>query len=155
MSSLPPDSPVQLRVQRTLPDNLVPLRSGATAWWSGVKREGEWIFPRFFRVFTCMGNVELNLTHARMGQGVSEVEIRCIMANVEITVPQDVRVDCDGESLAGNFEVVRVGEIAPLSDDAPILRVTGNAYFGSVSVRIVGKVGPGWRDRLKAWSVGS
>jgi Predicted membrane protein len=140
MSSLPPESPVQLRVQRSLPDNLVPLRSGVTVWWSNIKREGEWILPRTFRVFTCMGNVELDLAHARMGQGTSEIEIRCIFANVEISVPPDIRVQCDGDALGGSFEVVRVGEIPPPADDAPIVRITGAAYMGNVTVRSWGKL---------------
>ena len=136
---------------RNLPDNVVPLRSGTTVWWSSNKRQGEWILPRLFRVFTCMGNVELDLTHARLGEGTSEIEIRCIFASVEITAPQDIRVLCEGEGLAGNFEVTRVGEIAPLSDNAPTVRITGNAYFGSVSVKIMGTVGPGWKDKISAW----
>jgi len=149
---LPPEPPVQLRVQRTLPDNVVPLQNGVTVWWSTIKREGEWLLPRKFRAFTCMGSAELNLMHARMGSGVSEIEIRCIFGNIEITVPPDVRVECEGEGLAASFEVVRVGEIAPLADDAPTLRITGNAYFSSVTINIVGKIGPGWRDKLKAWT---
>jgi len=98
-----------------------------------------------------MGNVELDLTHARLGEGTSEIEIRCIFASVEITAPQDIRILCEGEGLAGNFEVTRVGEIAPLSDNAPTVRITGNAYFGSVSVKIMGTVGPGWKDKISAW----
>ena len=73
-------------LQRLIPDNLVPLRNGVTVWWSNIKREGEWILPRTFRVFTFMGNAELDLTWARMGEGVSEIEIRCILGNVEIKV---------------------------------------------------------------------
>ena len=90
---------------RILPDHLVPDRSGAVAWWSNIKRDGEWILPRIFRTFTFMGNVELDLTSAHIGAGTSEIEIRCIMANVEITVPSDIRVISDGEGLLGSFEL--------------------------------------------------
>jgi hypothetical protein len=147
----PTHSPSRL-LQRILPDNLVPLRNGVTVWWSNIKREGEWILPRTFRVFTCMGNVELDLAHARMGQGTSEIEIRCIFANVEISVPPDIRVQCDGDALGGSFEVVRVGEIPPTPDDAPVLSVIGSAYMGNVTIKIMGKVGPGWKDKFKAWA---
>ena len=71
------------------------------------------------RTFTFMGNVELDLTTARIGAGTSEIEIRCIMANVEITVPSDIRVISDGEGMLGSFEIIRVGEIPPLPPDAP------------------------------------
>ena len=82
-----PDHPSQLP-QRIIPDSLVPGRNGVTVWWSNVKREGEWILPRNYRIFTFMGNAELDLDFARMGDGTSEIEIRCIFGNVEIkTLP--------------------------------------------------------------------
>jgi hypothetical protein len=135
-------------LQRLIPDNLVPLRNGVTVWWSNIKREGEWILPRTFRVFTFMGNAELDLTWARMGEGVSEIEIRCILGNVEIKVPPDIRVQCDGDGVAGNFEVERIGEVPLPREDAPTLRIIGAAYLGSVSIKIMGHVGPGWKDKL-------
>ena len=136
--------------RRLLPENVVPARSGVTVWWSNVKREGDWILPRIFRAFTCMGNAELNLTSARIGEGTSEIEVLCILGNVEIMVPPDIRIQCDGDPFAGNFEVVRIGEIPPAPENAPTLKITGSVYFGSVTVKIMGTVGPGWKDKLKA-----
>src|SRR3989337_3797262 len=138
----PPHLPPLLSPRRIVPESLVAERSGVTVWWSSVKREGEWILPRIFRVFTFMGNVELDLTSARIGVGTSEIDIRCILANVEITVPRDIRVLCDGDGIGGNFDIVRIGDTTP-PDDAPTLRVIGTAYLGSVSVKVVGPVGPG------------
>ena len=137
---------------RILPDDLVPERSGTTVWLSNVERAGEWILPRTFRIFTFMGNVELDLTEARIGAGESVIDIRCIMGNVEITVPPGLRVINDGEGFLGNFETKRVGEVPPLPPDAPTIRITGNAYIGSVAVEVQGIVGPGWKDKLKAWT---
>ena len=137
---------------RALPDHLVPERNGVTVWWSNIKRDGEWILPRLFRVFTCMGNVELDLTMARMSEGMSEIEIKCILANVEISVSPDVRVFCEGEGVMGSFEVQRVGQVTPPPADAPTLKVTGTAYMGGVTIKIMGYVGPGWKDKLKAWA---
>ena len=97
-----------------------------------------------------MGNVELDLTFARMGQGTSEIEVRCVLGNIEIRVPPDIRVICDGDALAGSFELVRVGELTAPHEDAPILRVKGNAYLGAVTVKVMGYVGPGWKDKLVA-----
>ncbi len=145
----PNESP---QLSRILPDSLVPAHNGVTVWWSNIRRDGEWILPRLFRIFTCMGNVELDLTRARLGPGISEIDIRCIFANVEITVPPDIRVDADGEGLAGNFEVKRIGEVPVPPADSPILRISGTAYFGSVTVNIMGTVGPGWKDKIKAWT---
>lgn len=144
--------PAQVPVQRTVPDNLVPDRSGVTVWWSHIKREGEWILPRIFRVFTFMGNAELDLSYARVNAGISEIEVRCIMANVEISIPADIRVLCEGDGILGSFEVVRIGEAPPPLLEAPTVKITGSAYMGSVTVKVVGKVGPGWKDKLKAWA---
>jgi hypothetical protein len=137
-------------VSRIVPLEAVPERNGVTVWWSSVTRQGEWILPRIFRAFAFMGNVELDLTSARMAAGTSEMEIRCVMANIELTVPADIRVICDGDGIAGTFEMVRIGEVPPLAPDAPTLRITGTAYLGSVSVKVKGIVGPGWKDKLKA-----
>ena len=145
---MPDNLPVSTR---TLPPDLIPERSGATVWWSSINRQGQWILPRIYRAFAFMGNIELNLMDARMAPGESEIEIKCIFANVEITVPPDVRVLCDGDGIAGAFEVVTVGKVDPLPVDAPTLRISGTAYFGNVSIKIQGVVGPGWMDKLKAW----
>lgn len=144
-----PDRPSSA-LQRLLPQSVVPARSGVTVWWSNVKREGEWILPRTFRIFTFMGNAELDLELARMGEGISEIEIRCILGNVEIKVPADIRVQCEGDGIAGNFELVRIGEVPTPDVNAPTLKVTGTAYLGSVTVKIMGKVGPRWQDKVKA-----
>ena len=150
-SSTPPNPPTALAVlHRVLPENLVPPRNGVTVWWSNIKREGEWILPRIFRTFTFMGNTELDLTFARMGEGTSEIEIRCIFGNVEIRVPPDIRVQCDGDGLAGSFEVVRVGVVPTPREDSPMLLISGSVYFGAVTVKIMGEVGPGWKEKLVA-----
>ena len=141
--------PTQRAFQRILPHHLVEERSGLTAWWAQVKRDGEWMLPRSFRAFTCMGNVELDLTSAKMGIGTSGIEILCILGNVEITVPRDVRVVCDGEGFGGSFNIERIGDTTP-PENGPTLRVSGNAYLGSVTVKIVGPKGPGLMEKLKA-----
>lgn len=135
---------------RTVPDYLIPERSGVSVWLSNAKRDGEWTLPRIFRTFALMGEVKLDLTSAQMGPGESEIEIICVLASVEIKVPPDVRVICDGDGVAGEFEVKRTGDIPPLEPDAPTLKVSGNAYLGSVTIRIEGYPGPGWKERIKA-----
>lgn len=134
---------------RTLPDDLIPQRNGVVCWWSGVKREGEWIVPREFRAFAFMGNIEIDLTEARMGSGVTEMELNCFMANIEVTVPADVRVLCDGDSLLGSFDIRRIGNPTPLPG-APTLNITGTAYVGAISIKVVDPNAPGWTERLKA-----
>jgi hypothetical protein len=150
MADYRPDFQPRTAVARTLPEHLVPERSGVTVWWSNIKREGDWVVPRLFRAFNFMGNAELDLTLAQMGPGISEIDIRCILGNVEIRVPMDVRVQCDGDGIAGSFEVEKVGDVEAPPADAPTLRVTGTAYLGAVTVKIMGVPGPTWQEKLKA-----
>ena len=151
---MPDDNPHRVApvAYRVLPANLVQERGGVTVWWSNISRKGDWVLPRLFRIFTFMGNVELDLASARIPEGECEIEIKCIMANVEISAPADIRMICDGDGILGNFEIVKVGEVAPPPVDAPTVRVTGTAYMGSVTIKVMGVVGPGWKDRLKAWT---
>jgi len=135
---------------RTLPEDLVPGRSGAVSWWSDVKRTGDWVLPRIFRAFSCMGNIEIDLTSARMGAGESEMELNCVLGAVTVIVPPDIRIICDGDSLAGSFNVEHVGKLLPTPADAPTIRITGTAYFGAVTIRIVDPNAPGFLQKLKA-----
>ena len=144
--SLTPDHSVLVR---TLPEDLIPRETRVAAWWRTEKREGEWVVPREFRAFACMGTVELDLTSARMGAGISEMELNCFMANIEVIVPADIRVECDGDEMLGQFEVKRIGEPTPPTD-APILRISGTAYVGTVTIKVVDPNAPGWTDKLKA-----
>ena len=121
-----------------IPAEFVPDRRGALAFLSSISREGDWILPRLFRVVSFMGNAELDLTNVRMGPGESHIQIRCIWGNVEITVPPDIRLEVDGHPLAGSFEVSRSTPNAS-SPDAPVLRITGSALMGAVTIKIKGR----------------
>jgi len=144
--SLTADHPILVR---TLPEDLIPQQSRVVAWWTTVKREGEWVVPREFRAFACQGTVELDLTYARMGSAISDMELNCFMANIEVTVPADIRVECDGDGMIGHFDVKRIGDTTPPAD-APMLRISGTAYVGSITIKIVDPNAPGWAEKLKA-----
>ena len=144
--SLTADPPILVR---TLPEDLIPRESRIAAWWRTEKREGEWVVPRALKTFACMGTIELDLTHARMGSGISDMELNCFMANIEVIVPADIQVECDGDEMLGHFEVKRIGEPAP-PPGAPILRISGTAYVSTVTIKVVDPNAPGWTDKLKA-----
>ena len=88
---------------------------------SHMRRDADWILPRLFRIFAFWGNAELDLTHVLLGPGTSTIEIRCIMASVEIRVPPDLRVESEVDAVLGSAEVQReaaraVAAFAPLAD---------------------------------------
>lgn len=142
----PPGTPARSLV---IPSDLVPERAGAVSVLGSQNRRGDWIMPRELRVVAFMGNVEIDLTRARVGPGTSRIEVRCVFGNVEITVPPQLRVECDGTGFLGNFEVNTKGQ-ALLDPSAPIISVGGTAFLGNCEVKVVDPDAPSWIDRLAA-----
>lgn len=135
-------------VHPTLPPDHVPARRGAVAFLSHIRRDSDWIVPRLFRVFAFWGNAEIDLTHALLGPGTTEIELRCIMASVEITVPPDVRVQCDADAVMGSAEVQRK-VASTTSPDAPLVHITGTTFMGSIEVRVVDPNAPGFMEKIR------
>lgn len=132
----------------TLAPELVPERRGAVAFLSHTRRDADWILPRLFRIFAFWGNAEIDLTRALLASGTSQIEIRCIMASVEIIVPPDVRVESEVDAVMGSAEVRR-GIASTTAPDAPTVRITGSAFMGSVEIRIVDPNAPGWLEKIR------
>ena len=99
-------------------------RGGVVSFLGSTEREGRWELPRHFRALAVLGNVELDLREAEIGVGVSVIEAVAVMGNIEITVPPDVAVESDGDSLLGSF-VVKYAK-----------GVTASAAIGHKKVRI-------------------
>lgn len=129
---VPADQPVHPFV---IPAEFVPERRGAVVFLSSSNRNGDWILPRTFRVVCCMGNIELDLMSAKLAPGESQIEIRCVFGNVEITVPPEIRVDAEGHAFMGTFEQTRS---APASQwpGAPLLRIIGSVFMGAVTIKV-------------------
>jgi Cell wall-active antibiotics response 4TMS YvqF len=130
-----------------VPEALVPERRGVIGFLSQARREGDWILPRLFRGLALMGYVELDLTKVHAGAGTSQIEVKAIMGAVVIVVPPDLRIECNGNSIVGSFDVAR-HVASTTSPDAPLVRITGTAIFGSVEIKVVDSDAPGWLDRL-------
>jgi hypothetical protein len=130
-----------------IPSELVPERAGTVAFVGSQNRTGDWLLPRLFRVVAFMGNVEIDLTRARVGPGVSHIEVRSIMGNVEIKAPPEIRIECDGSAVMGNFESHAKAEHTDLAN-APVVRVSGVALFGNVEVHVVDPNAKSWFERL-------
>jgi hypothetical protein len=130
-------------------DDQVPARRGTVSFLSSVTRNGDWTLPRHFRAVSVLGNLELDLTRARIGAGTSEIELKSVLGNITIVVPNDLRVECEGEALAGSFDIAREAS-SSMSPDAPLVRITGTALLGAVSVVVVDPNAPGWFERVRA-----
>ena len=133
MSDLPAEFPTP--THSVVPADRAPERTGIVCFLSSTTRRGRWSVPRSLRIAAIFGNVELDLREAEISAGITEIEVMALFGNCEITIPQGVRVECNGDGFAGNFElkVSRTGEIAL---DAPIIRIRGSAYFANVEATI-------------------
>src|SRR5687768_16177694 len=113
-------------------------RDGVVSFLSSTEREGRWELPRHFRALAVMGNVELDLRDAIIGIGVSFIEVVGVMGNIEITVPPDVAVESDGDSLLGSFVVKYKGTTSAAANGLRTIRITGTAYASSVEITVKG-----------------
>jgi Cell wall-active antibiotics response 4TMS YvqF len=131
-----------------VPEELIPPVRGVTAFLSAQARKGDWILPRLFRAVSFWGSVTIDLTSARFGAGTSRIEVVAIMGSVEVFVPPDVRVECEGDAFLGSFEIQGHTSSKP-TEGAPTISVTGNAYVGSVEVRVIDPNAPSWIETVR------
>lgn len=144
-TSFPPAIPAR---HPTIPSERVPERRGALAVLSHLRRDADWILPRLFRIFTFWGNAEIDLTHALVGEGTSVIEVKCIMGNVEIRVPPDLRVENEVEAVLASADIRRdAPTTAPV--DAPTIRITGSTFLGNVEIKVVDPNAPGLLEKLR------
>jgi len=118
---------------------------------SGGRRDGAWVPARHNWAVSVMSGSKLDLREAQLGPGVTEVHGFAIMGGVEVLVPLDVRVECSGIGIMGNFDHPRT--VTSTTDpQAPVIRVTGVAIMGDVKVRVryPGETARDARRRLKA-----
>ena len=132
-----------------IPSEFVPERAGTVCFFGNQSRKGDWLLPRLFRVVSFMGSVQIDLTRARVGAGTSRIEIRAVLGNVEIFVPPELRVECTGSAIFGNFETVTKVQPAFLPD-APLISIDGTSFMANIEVKVVDPNAPDWLERLTA-----
>jgi hypothetical protein len=139
-SDLPERSDHGQQAHPALSKPSVPARVGGTAtnrqsWavMSGVNRRGSWVVPSEYTAVAVMGGIQLDLTSATLASREVVIRVMALMGGVEVIVPPDIAVLVDGFGLMGGFDEGRWIETAP--PGAPVVRVTGVAVMGGVSVR--------------------
>ncbi len=113
---------------------VVPERGKLSAIFSSNDRDSSMVVPRWFEITAVFGNVELDLSDATFGSGVTDIHISAVFGNVELSLPLGMRIDCAGEGIAGVFDC-RVA--SPSGHPAPgdaVVRITGHSIFASVQV---------------------
>ena len=102
--------------------------------FGNLERHGAWVVPDRLGVAAVFGNAVIDFREARFTAQTTEVEVRVIFGNLEIIVPPQLAVDCEGSSVFGNIE--NHGSAAVADPDRPLLRIHGSAIFGNVEVQM-------------------
>ena len=135
----------------TLPTDQISEHSVIVGIMGGGSRSGSWMPARNNWAVGMMGGCDLDFREAQFGPGVTEIRAFAVMGGVNVVVPPDVRVECSGVGIMGGFDH-KPTVISTTDPDSPVLRVTGLAIMGGVSitVRHPGETPRDARLRLKA-----
>lgn len=106
--------------------------SHAVAIFGGATRKGEWTVPERMTAVAVFGGVELDLTKASFSARETTITANAVFGGVDITVPEGITVVVNGTGIFGGFDGRAQG---PGDAGAPVLRVTGVAFFGGVDVK--------------------
>ena len=110
--------------------------------FSENRKEGRWELPRRMRVLAIFGSARVDLREALVQPGLSVIEVLTVFGNIEVIVPPDIIVECDGDAFLASFTMERSRRGAGASPppiDAPVVRVSGNAYAAAVTIQIRGR----------------
>ena len=103
----------------------------AVALKSSISRAGRWtVPPRFFSV-VYKGSGLLDLRAAELSSAFTTITAVSYKSRTEIVLPPGIRVELGGTGVSAAGEP----QSAALAPDAPVVRVRGVAYKGSIEVR--------------------
>jgi cell wall-active antibiotic response 4TMS protein YvqF/uncharacterized protein DUF1707 len=106
----------------------------ALAVLGNVERRGRFSLPNGFRATSVLGNIELDLRDVVLPPGVTQIHVRAVLGNIEIIVPPQLSVQCEGSGILASFAALNRLP-AEGSEDGPVLRVVGSAVLGNVEIR--------------------
>ncbi len=134
LAPLPADAPSTAMV-KVEPNSALeaqrPSRKRQLIIFGNVERSGGWVVPREFRTVNVFGNAVLDFRQAQLAAGVTVLQVSAVFGNVEIIVPPQLAVECEGRAVFGSFEDHGAAVADP---DRPLLRISGTAVFGNVEV---------------------
>ena len=100
---------------------------------SGSNRRGRWVVPARFSIFAFWGGVQLDLRQASLTAHETVIRADAVMAGIEIIVPDDVAVYVEGVGFMGAFD--EAPSTASPPPDAPVIRITGIAFWAGIVVK--------------------
>lgn len=121
------------RAAAPVPQAFMPEHGRIVSFMAQTKRKGVWQPPRDLDVWCVMSETLLDLTHAELVSGVTDIEVHALMATVKIIVPPGVRVVCQPSAFMAEVsdettDPPRVGS------GAPVIRITGPVIMAELKV---------------------
>lgn len=110
---------------------IVPDHWRVSAIFSSNEQQSAMAVARYLEIVAIFGNAELDLRDAIFVDGVTTIEIRATLGNVEITLPADVRVEMAGASLLGSFTSYAPTAQTPTTR---VVRIVGRSVLANVEV---------------------
>ncbi len=116
------------------------------AFMSETKRTGAWLAPQHQEVNAVLGDITLDYTEAQLPHDEVYVEVKSILADVKIRVPQNAIVHLDSNPILGSVTEQQSGPVDPNTPGgAPkIFHIRGTAILGEIKI----KRGPRLSKRL-------
>lgn len=112
---------------------------------SDHKRTGNWLAPQRQDVHAVLGDVTLDYTEAQVPYEEIFLDIKSILADVKIRVPQNAIVHLDGQPILGSVtEQGSYDPNVPMVGKPKVFHIKGTAILGEIKV----KRGPRLSKRL-------
>ncbi len=110
-----------------------PARSTLVSVIGDIRRRGRWALRSRTRAWLVIGDVELDLRSALIGNDEITIEVYSLIGDVEVIAPEGVEVELGGFSLLGDRRV----DLAPVPrvPGTPIVRVRVVSLIGDAKVR--------------------
>ena len=117
-----------------------PPKRHARAILGNLERRGRFVVEDGMKATAIFGNVELDLRDVVLAPGRTHLEVRAVFGNVELVVPPELSVECEGSGILGSFSSIH--RIPPEgSDERAVLVIHGSAVFGNVEIRTLPRGG--------------
>ena len=126
-------SPAARHARAPVPAAFLPEEGRIVSVMAQTKRKGVWQPPRQLDLWCVMSETHLDLTQAQLAQGVTEIEVRALMAQVKIIVPPGVRVVCQPSAFMAEV-ADETSDPPPVGSGAPVIRITGMVIMTELKV---------------------
>lgn len=126
----------------TTPVGGVPAVTRSQAIFGDQRRTGAWVVPRAYTATAIFGTVRLDLREASFAEHEATIGCTVLCGDVKIRVAPDVTVVEEVTTVFADVKHRSSAELPPVPAGGPVLRVTGTAVLGDVTIE---RLAPGER----------